>query len=367
MKKTTIIIDATGANTFGAKYNIKSLVIYFIKNYKNHKLIIYSSESFLSEYNRGNVYIKNIFALKNLYLRLIWTTILLPIVSFFNKSEVVYSPFDIGPVFSLGNKIVLGIKNPNYVLPKNLVTLKYPKIHKFISYISSFSAKNYLFPSDYALNYVGKFYPNNNIKGGFVHHGIDLSDWTIKHYFLNSHKYIFFCSILYKFKNIEVLFKALKIINKKIEGEKLHLIICGKFVSEKYRKEINDLIDSLGIRSELKMFDSLPRQEIIKYYQNAELNIIPTLYETFGHMYLEALQSGNPVVVGDILVAREILNDSVLYFPPNDYKYLSEIVLKKDYIKNHFERRKKGFKIIKSFSVENECKKTFEFLLKDSK
>ena len=48
------------------------------------------------------------------------------------------------------------------------------------------------------------------------------------------------------------------------------------------------MIDSLGIRSELKMFDSLPRQEIIKYYQNAELNIIPTLYETFVYLFAQA-------------------------------------------------------------------------------
>jgi glycosyltransferase involved in cell wall biosynthesis len=367
VKKKIIVIDATGANTFGAKYNIKSLLIYFIKNYKNHKLIIYSSEPFLSEYDTNDIYIKNISALKNLYLRLVWTTILLPVFSFFNKAEVVYSPFDIGPFFSLGNKIVLGIKNPNYVLPQNLVTLRYPKIHKVVSYISSFSAKKYLYPSNYAFNYVGKFYPKNNLKGGFVHHGIDLSDWTIKYDFLSSHKYIFFCSVLYKFKNIEVLFKALKIINEKIEGKKLHLIICGKFVSEQYRKEINNLIDSLGIRSELKMFESLPRKEIIKYYQNAELNIIPTLYETFGHMYLEALQSGNPVLVGDILIAREILDDSVLYFPCSDYKHLSEIVINRDYTRNHLKRKSRGFEIIKSFSVENECKKTFEFLLKNSK
>ena len=367
MKKKTIVIDATGANTFGAKYNIKSLIIYFIKNHKNHKLIIYSSEPFLSEYESKNIFIKNISVLKKIYLRIIWTIILLPIFSFFNKADVVYSPFDIGPFFSLGNRIILGIKNPNYVLPQNLVTLKYSKIHKIVSYLSSFSAKNYLFPSKYALNHVGKFYPNNSSKGSYVYHGIDLSDWKIKYDFLSSNKYIFFCSVLYKFKNIEVLFKSLKIINEKIEGKKLHLIICGKFVSDKYRQEINNLIDSLGIRSELIMFESLPRNEIIKYYQNAELNVIPTLYETFGHMYLEALQSGKPVLVGDISVAREILDDSVLYFPCSDYKYLSEMVINREYTKNHELRKNRGFEITKSFSVENECKKTFEFLLKDSK
>ena len=366
MNNKLLIIDATGANTFGAKYNITSIVKYYNENdYGETTLIVYVSTVFLPKTSSSKVRVYELGYCKSIYLRIFWSTLLLPIIAFFKRAKIIYSPFDIGPFFSLGAKGVLGIKNPNVILPKNLVTLKYPVLHKWISYLSSFSASCYLFPSRFALESVGNHFPGNALKGQFIHHGIDISDWSDRQpggEITTPGRYIFFCSVLYKFKNIEVLFHALRYLNLNLGEEKLNLIICGKFVSNEYKDQIQLLIESLGISDKVIMVENLDRPAIVQYYRNAELIVIPTLFETFGHMYLESIQSGNPVIAADIPVAHEVLQNSVLYFPATDYLALADLIVNRAYLINHKERSEKGFEILKSFTVEEECKKTLTFL-----
>ncbi|TBR19254.1 MAG: glycosyltransferase [Chitinophagaceae bacterium] len=369
--KSKIAFDVTGANTFGSYYHIKSLVKHFEENeYLDYKLIVFCTDNFFLKFSTVNVQVYQMSFCKNIFFRIIWSTLIFPIVCFAIKVKIIYSPFDIGPFYSFGIKIILGIKNPNSILPKDLVTLRYPKLHMIVSYISSLSASKYLFPSQFALESVGRFLANTRIKGTFVHHGLDFKEWSIikkNNNFHSPKKYIFFCSSLYKFKNIEVLLKTLEKINSNIIGDKFDLIICGKFVCNRYRNDIYALVNSLKIQSNVIFYNNLDREKIIYLYKNAEVNVIPTLFETFGHMYLEAIQSGSPVLVGDIPVAHEILGDSVIYFPPKEHEYLANLILSKKYSENLFEMNFKRSEILKKFSIYNECMNTFKVLLDSSK
>ena len=361
-----IAIDATGANTFGANYNIRSLLNYFEKsNFDSCHLIFFCSSNSFLDFKNDKITIYTHSFLKNLVFRILFTTIIFPIICLIKRVNIIYSPFDIGPFYSYGIKTILGIKNPNMILPPNLVTLKYPNLHKIVSYLSAFNASVYLFPSQYALNVLGVNFYNNKIKGKFVHHGINFQEWENINFNKSTQdkKYIFFCSILYKFKNIEVLFFALNKINKgKNDNEKINLIICGKFVDDIYKFKIKSLIKDLEIESNVIMYSTLDRNEIINLYRNAELIVIPTLYETFGHMYLEAINSNRPVIVADTLIARELLSDSVIYFPVSDYEVLSYLISNKLYLHDFEMLNNKRIDLLANFSIEKECKETFEIL-----
>lgn len=363
MKNNKLIIDATGANTFGAKYNISSLIKFFDENQlSENRLIVYVSSSFIAPVSK-RITIYELSFCRNIFFRILWSTLLLPVVAYFKGGKIIFSPFDIGPFFSIGAKVILGIKNPNIILPKHLVTLRHPILHRTISYLSSFSASRYLFPSRFALESLGKHFPDSLKKGKVVHHGIDLSEWSEQSSNLTlPSRFIYFCSALYKFKNIEVLLHALKTLNLRLIDDEFHLIICGKFVSPEYRDQIQLLINDLGIQKWIQIVENQSRSAIIEYYRNAELIVIPTMFETFGHMYLESIQSGRPVVVADIPVAHEILKTSVLYFPPLDFTFLADLIESKSYLTDHDKRAALGFEIIKSFTIENECKKTFDAL-----
>lgn len=370
--KKKIIIDATGANTFGAQFHIKSLTNYFVSQLNNQTkdvfLTVYTSSQFI-KYDTGRIRVINLKWTTNIFFRILWTTILLPFVSLYHNVNLIYSPFDIGPLVPSRARVILGLKNPNPILPKNLITLKYPKLHRCVSFLSSLNADKYLFPSEYALKSMSSYFPKTSSKGNFIYHGLDFTEWDLFQIHNSSQNknnpYIFFCSILYKFKNIEDLFYTLKIINNHLDNNnKFKLIICGKFVNKNYQKSIYNLIDKLNISDNVILYSVLPRDEIIKLYQQAEVIVIPTMFETFGHMYLEAIKSNKPVIVADTEIAREILGDSVLYYKIHDHNELSKFILNKVYLLNFFNRNHKSNIILNRFNIQTECAEIFNFFYK---
>lgn len=367
--KKKIIIDATGANTFGAKFHIKSLTNYFESQVniqiKDVVLIVYTSSPFL-KYDSSRIKVINLKYTSNIYIRILWTTLLLPFVSLYHNVNLIYSPFDIGPLVPTRAILILGLKNPNPILPKNLVTLKYPTLHRYVSFLSAFNANKYLFPSEYALKRMSSYFPKTINKGNFIYHGLDFTEWDLfqihKSIPNKNNPYIFFCSILYKFKNVEDLFYTLKIINNQLDNNnKYKLIICGKFVDKNYQESIYNLIDKLDISDYVILYSTLPRDEIIKLYMQAEVIVIPTMFETFGHMYLEAIKSNKPVIVADTEIAREILSDSVLYYKIHDHNELSKIILNKLYLSDIYNRNIKSNIILKRFNIQKECTEIFNY------
>ena len=93
----------------------------------------------------------------------------------------------------------------------------------------------------------------------------------------------------------------------------------------------------------------------------AEVIVIPTMFETFGHMYLEAIKSNKPVIVADTEIAREILGDSVLYYKIHDHNELSKIILNKLYLSDIYNRNIKSNIILNRFNIQKECKEIFNY------
>ena len=359
-----IVIDATGGQTYGSKFHIKSFVEYFSNHNKSDELIIYVKENYLN-INQRNLKIKVVPLAKIKFIRILFSTYVLPFICLVKNFNTIYYPFDIGSFIPIKTRIILGIKNPNFILPKDLITLKFSAIHKLVSKISSFFANVLLFPSNTALNQISTHLFDVKQKE-FIYHGLDFSDWTnnfkdkTNNDFVN--KYIFYCSNIYKFKNVEVIIEALNKINK-VSNEKYNLIVCGDFVDLSYKSKIHNMIKFYKLDSYVKFYSNLTRKKIVNLYCNAELLVVPTKFETFGHMYLESLYSKRPVVVAQTQIANEIVKDSVLYFDADDSDHLSKIIINKEYLVSHNSRMKKGVEIVNNFSIENECSNLYNLIM----
>lgn len=359
MKK--IGIDATGAKTFGAKYNIKCLVEFHENNSNNIKLCVYISDPFLESKDYKHTTIKYYKLTNIFFIRIFWTLFILPITTKLSNINILYSPFDIGPLLKFNQKYILGIKNPNSILPTNLKSLKYPTIHEFISKMSILFSDTIIFPSKFAMDRISEKMNINKFKIDFVHHGFDSKSWiTIKQEKKSDIKYIFFCSLFYKFKNIELLIELMNILKNKHKSN-IKLFLCGKFVNKDYDIYINSKIKMYNLNDTVVFYTNLPKCEIAILYNNATMNIIPTMFETFGHMYLEAITTNVPVFVKDIPVAREILKDSVEYFDENTIDELANRIINDKIIVSDFMISERQT-ILKNFSIENECKNTFKIL-----
>ncbi len=62
----------------------------------------------------------------------------------------------------------------------------------------------------------------------------------------------------------------------------------------------------------------IPRMRVPEVYRSADAFVLPTLLESFGRIYLEAMLFGLPILTSDRDFARDRCGDAALYFDPLD-------------------------------------------------
>lgn len=88
-----------------------------------------------------------------------------------------------------------------------------------------------------------------------------------------------------KNKNITKTCEAIKRLEK--EGWKVNFTVAGKIKNEKIFKKVKGKIEYKGI---------LNKEELIKYYRESDIFVMPSKKETFGLVYAEAMSQGLPVI-----------------------------------------------------------------------
>ena len=119
---------------------------------------------------------------------------------------------------------------------------------------------------------------------------------------------IFFLSVLdeyHKYKGLEHLLRALKILKKKMPDVKL--VVGGSGCLLDYYRS---LTESLGLMKNVRFMGFVPAERLLDYYNGCRLFVLPSTDPTregFGIVPLEAMACGKPVVTTDIAgMATEI-------------------------------------------------------------
>lgn len=165
-------------------------------------------------------------------------------------------------------------------------------------------------------------------------------------------------------KNIETLIDAYILAQKK--DKNLKLVIAGKkgWMYERIFKKANsyDMKDKI-------IFTGYVDDSLVKHlYKNAEMFVMPSLYEGFGIPILEAMDAGSPVLAADNSSLPEIAGDAAVYFNPHDKIELANKINK--IINNRPLRSamiKKGFIQVKKFSWEQCGRQTLQLLKQTAK
>ena len=153
------------------------------------------------------------------------------------------------------------------------------------------------------------------------------------------------------------MIKAFKNISEKSD---VKLVFLGHedFFLKKLKKQVSKLID----KGKIVFIENADDKTLGAYYKNAVCLIRPSLMEGFSLPPLEALVNNCLVLASDIPVHREIFEDSLIYFNPNDERDLEEKmrdVLNLDN-KTREELVKKGKNIVKKFSWEDTAHQTLK-------
>ncbi len=141
-------------------------------------------------------------------------------------------------------------------------------------------------------------------------------------------RYIFYIGGFDARKNIPGLLKAYAKLLENYEVDDINLVLGGEDKSRFSHlfTDVQKEIEKLGIAKSAKPIGFVKQKDLPAIYRNCELYILPSFYEGFGLMALEAMASGAPTIVSKTSSLLEVGGDAVLYFNPYDIDEMARVM-----------------------------------------
>jgi len=157
-------------------------------------------------------------------------------------------------------------------------------------------------------------------------------------------------------KNFQTLIKGFFLAKRQIPN--LKFIRVGQ-PTEYHLK----LIKTMNLIEDFVYLNNVSNIELAELYNLSDLYVTASVYEGFGLPVLEAASCGTPVICSGIPTFRELYKDFPLYFPPYDYKKLSDLIITT--INNEDLKKKlskEGIRISKKYNWEKSAEKYYNVL-----
>lgn len=304
---------------------------------------------------------------KRIWLRVIWEQFVLPRCLARWRADVLFAAFDLAPFFS-PCAIVLGIRNPSPVRKTDGIDLK-ALAHRWLSLYSCKIAKYVFYPTKYAEKLLGDALRVKEEKRRVIPHGADHNLWgspddkseILKDYGVTKERYLLFVSNFYPYKQPDLVIKAFALWLAKYKRPEFKLLLVGKGpkIFDEFETQLRALVDSLALQERVVFTGYVPRAHLPALYRYSAVFVLPTLIETFGHPFVEAMACGAPIVCADTEFARELCGDAAYYLPNSAPAILAdaiETIIAQPAMAN--EKRRAGITRSKEFSWEREAQET---------
>ena len=158
-------------------------------------------------------------------------------------------------------------------------------------------------------------------------------------------------------KNIPGLIKAFWKV--KCHGIRHKLVIVG---GKRWQyQEVLKTIEELDLQNEVVLTGSMAGDDLVKFYNAADLFVLPSLHESFGLPILEAMACGTPVITSNVYSMPEVAGDAAILVDPSDPDAIANAIYKvlaNDGLRN--EMIKKGLERVKEFTWERCARETLE-------
>lgn len=139
-----------------------------------------------------------------------------------------------------------------------------------------------------------------------------------------SSRYLLFVGNLKPHKNVTTLIHAFAQLCK--DGLDCDLVIVGD--DPRGKSIVERDIESLGIGNRVCILPSVPLDQLVSLYLEAQVLVQPSFEEGFGLPVAEAMSCGTPVVCSRAASLPEVGGDAVEYFDPYSSVDLAAVLLK---------------------------------------
>jgi len=160
---------------------------------------------------------------------------------------------------------------------------------------------------------------------------------AIKKTGINFKNIVLFVGRLTKAKGLRILVKALAKVKEQFD-EEIKLIVVGGDTSgvmhsdaeSKEKKHLKRIIKKLGLQNNVIFLGPVNRELLPYIYSIADVCAVPSLYESFGLVAVEAMSCGTPVIASKVggLAHTVIDGYSGLHFLPGRSDQLAKAILK---------------------------------------
>lgn len=125
--------------------------------------------------------------------------------------------------------------------------------------------------------------------------------------FVADEKIILFVSMNFELKGLDILMQALALLAGRPSIPPFRLLVVGKGNIRKYRT----MATSLGMGGRVAFAGVIPSERLKTFYLASDLYAMPSRFDTFGMVVLEAMAASLPVLVSDRVGASDLVREGV--------------------------------------------------------
>lgn len=154
------------------------------------------------------------------------------------------------------------------------------------------------------------------------------------------HLEILFLSNMIEFKGPFLLLKALKELVHKHPTKKLHVTFIGKWQDNDFRIMFMDFINNNNLVNNVSILGGIYGYEKNKYFREADIFILPTNFEAFPLVLLEAMEFSLPIISTNEGAIPDIVDNNITGFVIEKNNII-DLENKIDILLNNSDLRKK--------------------------
>ncbi len=149
-----------------------------------------------------------------------------------------------------------------------------------------------------------------------THHFIPIATPATK----TAQKRLLLVALLTPVKGVDYLLKALAALKEKRSDFVLDIVGDGP-----NREEYEQLTQHLNLQNQVHFHGLKRKEEVVQFMQQCDIFVLPSLLETFGVVYIEAMACGKPVLAAAIDGPSELITEQTgRLIPPADVDALAK-------------------------------------------